>query len=373
MSTTTRSVLFLVPHPTGRNPSQRFRVEQLLPLLDEAGITYTVHPFLDEKTSKILYQPGRYFSKAWGILKGYGRRLKTVLVDARRYDAVFVHREAAPLGPPIFEWLLKKVTRKPFIYDFDDAIWIPATSAANRIIAPLKGHGKVAKICRWATVVSGGNEFLCDYARTNGAQQVVRVPTVVDTGRRYNQVKQHDATAPVTIGWTGSHSTLPYLDAVVPVLQELEKDQNCSFLLIADKAPELPLKRWRFVPWNAQTEIADLLQIDVGIMPLTPDRWSEGKCGFKLIQYGAVGLPAVASPVGVNTQVITEGKTGFLAGDEPAWSEALRTLVMNADVRRRLGAGARRKIVAEYSVTAVQSVFLSLFKLAAGQPLSDRA
>ena len=103
MSTSTRSVLFLVPHPAGRNPSQRFRVEQLLPLLDEAGIAYTLCPFLDEKTSKILYQPGRYFGKAWGILKGYSRRLKTVLLDARRHDVVFVHREAAPLGPPVFE------------------------------------------------------------------------------------------------------------------------------------------------------------------------------------------------------------------------------------------------------------------------------
>lgn len=356
-------VLFLLPYPLGKAPSQRFRVEALLPLLDEAGIAYTLRPFMSAATWQVLYKGGSLLQKAAGIFKGFAGRLKTVLFEARSYGHVFIHREAAPLGPPVFEWYLKKVLRKKIIYDFDDAIWIPNTSAQNRLAAGLKAFWKVGRICRWSAAVSGGNDYLCEYARRQGAVRAVRVPTVVDTEHRYNRLKEHRDDRPLVVGWTGSHSTLKYLDAIVPVLAALQEELDFTFLVIADKEPELPLKAWRFQPWNAATEIEDLLKMDVGIMPLTPDPWSEGKCGFKLIQYMSLGIPALASPVGVNTVIIEEGVNGFLYDSPEAFAAKLRGLLASAARRRDLGAAARAKIIAQYSIAAIQAAFVGLFSV----------
>lgn len=353
-------ILFLLPYPLGKAPSQRFRVEALLPLLDEAGITYTLRPFMSAATWQVLYKGGSALQKALGVLRGYWGRLKTVLVEARRHEWIFIHREAAPLGPPIFEWYLKKVLRKNIIYDFDDAIWIPNTSAQNRIASSLKAFWKVSRICSWAHTVTGGNDYLCEYARKQGTGRVVLLPTVVDTTSRYNRMKQH-STGHLTVGWTGSHSTLKYLDEAMPVLAALQEAFDFTFLVIADKKPDLPLRDWRFIPWSAATEIEDLLQMDIGIMPLTHDAWSEGKCGFKLIQYMALGIPAVASDVGVNSAIIDAGQNGFLYADNTGFESALRRLLSDATLRAAQGKLAREKIEAAYSINAISKTFTGLF------------
>jgi glycosyltransferase involved in cell wall biosynthesis len=326
-------VLFLLPYPLHRAPSQRFRVENLLPLLDDAGIEYTLRPFMDEETWNVLYKGGSALQKASGILKGFRQRWYMVLREAKHYDWIFIHREAAPLGPPLLERYLKKVLNKRIIYDFDDAIWIPNTSAENKLASRLKAFWKVPQICSWSHTVTAGNDYLCDFARKHSRARIVRLPTVVDTEQRYNQLKEH-VEGPVTLGWTGSHSTLKYLDEIMPVLQELQERLDFNFVVIADKKPELPLRNWQFIPWNAETEIPDLLRMDIGVMPLTADTWSEGKCGFKLIQYLSLGIPAVASPVGVNPVILDHAASGYLASEPAEWKQALEALIQDSGKRK---------------------------------------
>ena len=354
-------ILFLLPYPLHHAPSQRFRVENLLPLLDEAGIEYALRPFMDEATWNILYKGGSALQKAGGILNGFRKRWQTVLTEARHYDWIFIHREAAPLGPPLIERYLRNVLRKRIIYDFDDAIWIPNTSAENKLAASLKAVWKVPRICGWSHTVSAGNDYLCDFARRHTTGKVVRIPTVVDTTHRYNRLKQHAPGRPV-VGWTGSHSTLKYLDDILPVIRELQEELDFSFLVIADKSPELGLKDGRFIPWNTQTEIEDLLRIDIGLMPLPHDPWSEGKCGFKLIQYLSLGIPALASPVGVNSAIIEEGRNGYLCADATAWKAGLRRLIGDPELRSRMGAAGRQKMVDEYSIAAITPTFVGMFR-----------
>lgn len=356
-----KRVLFLLPYPLHRAPSQRFRVENLLFLLDEQGIPYTLAPFMTEETWRILYRNGALVQKAFSIMRSYVNRKLLVLFKAYRYDYIFIHREAAPLGPPVMEWLLAKVLRKKIIYDFDDAIWIPNTSAQNKIAAAVKAFWKVRYICRWSYKISAGNNYLADFARRSGARTIVRIPTVVNTDTRYNRTKEHHEGL-ITIGWTGSHSTLKFLDELMPVLQELQEQYPFRFLVIADKKPELPLSDWTFCPWNEQTEIEDLLKIDIGVMPLVDDAWSEGKCGFKLIQYLSLGIPAVASPVGVNKSIIEQGSNGYLAKDAGAWKEALKSLLSDRQLRTKMGAEGRHKMVAEYSIASQKDAFLGLFR-----------
>lgn len=352
-------ILFLVPYPVKRAPSQRFRVELFIPYLNENNIRYTIAPFMSEATWNVLYNKGSILQKSWGIIKGYLSRIKSVLIDVHGYDYVFVHREAAPLGPPVFEWIISKLWRKKMIYDFDDAIWIPNTGNENKLVALLKANWKVKKICSWAHKVAGGNNYLCDFARQYN-KNVILLPTCVDMERMHKGHKEHK-TGTVTIGWTGSHSTLSYLDPLVDVLAALEKEYNTHFLVIANRDPKLNLKNYEFIPWNEAREIQDLLKIDIGIMPLLPDKWSEGKCGFKLIQYLSLGIPAVASPVGVNKTIIEEGNNGYLCNTPEQWKSKLKVLIEDTQLRKQMGANGQQKIAAEYSVQVQHNNFLNLF------------
>jgi glycosyltransferase involved in cell wall biosynthesis len=352
-------ILFVVPYPPGKAPSQRFRFEQYLGLLTEAGHTYRLVPFLSDATWAILYKPGQAVAKALGIIGGFLRRA-ALLFTVSSYDYVFIHREASPIGPPIFEWITAKVLRKRIVYDFDDAIWIPNTSKANRIVAGVKWHHKVGSICRWAYKVSCGNAYLRDYARQFNPIAIVN-PTTIDTVYLHNRIRDQRVPGPLVIGWTGTHSTLKYIEQVVPVLAELESSYDFEFRVISNQPPTLPLKSLRFQPWRKETEIEDLASLHIGLMPLEDDPWAQGKCAFKALQYMALGIPALVSPVGMNTEVVQSGVNGYVCNSLVEWRAALEKLLLNPELRIQLGEAARATVVERYSVLANRRNFLSLF------------
>ena len=315
--------------------------------------------FYGENAWEILYGSSSAFAKMWIVVKGFLKRMFQTLFVVPFYDFVFIQREASPLGPPFFEWIVAKVWRKRLVFDFDDAIWIPNNSLDNRLISWLKAFWKVKYLCRWAYKVSAGNDYLANYARQY-SDRVLVIPTVIDTEKIFVPATTAHRGRPV-VGWTGSHSTLKYLGLIEPVLLQLEKKVDFSFLVIADKKPELSLNNFEFLPWNATTEITDLQRIDIGVMPLSNDPWSEGKCGFKLIQYMGLGIPAVASPVGVNKTIITQGENGFLANSEAEWEQRLFSLLTNAELRKSFGDNGLAVIKAQYSLASQENAFLSLF------------
>ena len=368
-----KHILFLVPYPEGEAPSQRFRFEQYLPILKKNGFQYTIQPFLSKGTWRVLYKKGSTFQKAWGIFSGFWRRT-SILFKIGRYDLVFIHREASPIGPPLFEWMIARIWKKPLIYDFDDAIWLPNTSRENKIAASLKFHSKTASICSWSQVISCGNQFLADYAKKHSSGRVVVNPTTIDTKNLHNQVKDQE-TNKVVIGWTGTHSTLKYLKLIEPALHQIaSKFPQVEFQIISNQSPDdLPGLPFRFVPWNKKTEIEDLLAFHIGLMPLAEDQWSAGKCGFKALQYMALGIPPVASPVGVNTQIIQHGRNGFLADSQIEWQEALEELIVNREVRKELGKKTRQAVRERFSVEANTANFLALFSLAEAQSTTRAA
>ncbi|RTQ50608.1 glycosyltransferase family 1 protein [Hymenobacter gummosus] len=358
-------ILFLTPYPLGKAPSQRFRFEQYLPELDAQGWQYQLVPFLDEATWSILYKPGHVGAKVLGILGGLWRRLLLVLTAVGKYDVVFVHREAAPVGPPVIEWLIARVLRKRIVYDFDDAIWLQDPAWERAFASRLKYPRKVSLICRWADRVSCGNAYLRDYAAQFSPQAVIN-PTTLDTENLHNIVRSQ-ATAPggtVVIGWTGTHSTLRHLDLLWPVLERLEQEgHRFEFRVISNFPPDYEgLKSLTFRPWRKDTEIADLAGFHFGLMPLVDDAWARGKCAFKALQYMALGMPALVSPVGMNTEVVQDGHNGYVCATDEEWYEAIRRLLTDEALRTRLGTAARRTIVERYSVLSNTRNFLNLFK-----------
>jgi glycosyltransferase involved in cell wall biosynthesis len=354
-----KKILFVVPFPKKIYPSERFRVEIYEQVLRQAGFEFDTVFFWDYFARSILYKKGKIGQKIIGGIKGFLRRIK-ILVILNRYDYIFVLREVAPIGPPFFEWIFSKLAQKKLIYDFDDAIWIPQISETNSWATFAKAFWKVKRTCQWANKVSVGNRYLYNYAIQYN-QQVTINPTCVDTVNKHNVIKdQH--TEKVVIGWTGSFSTLHYLNEIVHVLQELEKKHSFEFIVIADQNPNLPLKSFKFIEWKEATEIADLLQFNIGVMPLDDTEISKGKSGFKLIQFLSLGIPVVASPIGVNKQIVDENINGYLCQSEDEWIKAFEKLLSDATLRQQMGLSGRKKIEENYSVIANKNNFLSLFE-----------
>jgi glycosyltransferase involved in cell wall biosynthesis len=352
------AIYFLAPAEPGISPGQRFRFEHYLGLLREKGQRIRISSFYTLSGWKSLYKPGNKFRKVRAVLAGLFRRLGD-LFRIPFYDYVYLYREAAPIGPPFFEWVITRLLRKKVIYDFDDAIWIPISSEYNKAASGLRNFAKVGKICSWSYKVSVGNQFLGNYAAEYN-QQVVLLPTVVDTENGHNRIQDQETSYPA-IGWTGTFSTLPYLNILLPVLQRLQEKIPFTFYVIADKDPQLPLKYYQFIQWSREKETADLLHFHIGLMPLHDDEISRGKCGFKAIQYMALGIPAVVSPVGVNSIIVQHAVNGFVCDQESAWEEALTTLLTDSSLRKKMGAAARQQIEDHYSVKATTQDFLALF------------
>lgn len=351
-------IAFVVPYPIGKAPSQRFRFEQQFENLKAKNIAYDTFPFLTEKDFEQLYQPKKYSSKTVSILLGFLKRF-ALMFQLKSYHFVFIHREASPIGPPIFEWTIAKLLKKKIIYDFDDAIWLQNTSSANKIVAKIKWHHKVKNICTWAEKVSCGNEFLANYAKQFN-ENVQIVPTTVDTEKVHNKTK-NQASKSLVIGWTGTHSTISYLYEFEDLLVQLQQNFPFTFQVISNKDPEFKNLDYKYIPWQKSTEIEDLLAFNIGIMPLKNDPWAAGKCGFKAIQYMALGVPAVVSKVGVNTTIVDHNVNGFVCETKKEWFEKIMLLMKDEALRTSYGKKAQEKIEAEYSKKAVLSKYLSLF------------
>ena len=364
MPTKPKKILFLVPYPLKESPSQRFRFEQYFALLSEKGFTFEIHSFLKSNNWRLFFKPGKLLRKASILFIGFIRRL-LLLLRARRFDFIFIHREVTPVGPPIFEWLLSQLLQKKIIYDFDDAIWLADKKDEAWYLRFVKWRRKVGAICRWSYKVSSGNVYLASFAKQYNSNVVVN-PTTIDTAAVHNPSlfpTEKSKKQGIVIGWTGSHSTLKYLVGSAAILSQIEVAfPNVQFMVIADRRPNLRLNNMLFVPWSYESEIQDLLSIDIGIMPLPNDKWTKGKCGFKALQYMALKIPAIASPVGVNNQIIDHGINGFLCSTPEEWSSALTKLIKDKELRQQMGEHGRNKVIDHYSVESNSSLFLKLFE-----------
>ncbi|HKY28600.1 MAG TPA: glycosyltransferase family 4 protein [Pyrinomonadaceae bacterium] len=338
-------LLAIVPSAYNTSPGQRFRIEQWEPQLRERGVEVTYQPFESAELNEVLYKPGRVGRKASLVAESFFRRF-SIMRSVKNYDVVYVFREAALLGPPIFEhWIHNSGV--PMVFDFDDAVFVSYRSPTNGYLSYLKFASKTRTICRMAAHVMAGNRYLADYAsRVN--QRVTIVPTTIDTDK-YELTERTAANGPPTIGWTGSFSTVQHLDTLRPALQKLAKQAKFRLRVIGTPAYDIDGVDVEALPWKAQTEIEDLRDIDIGVMPLPNDDWSKGKCGLKALQFMALGVPTVCSPVGVNTEIIQDGENGFLAGSDDEWIDKLARLLRSPELRGSLGRGGRETVEATYS------------------------
>lgn len=279
-----------------------------------------------------------------------------------RYDIVFIHREAYPIGVAFFETILSNL-KKPFIFDFDDAIFLFATSHQNNFAINYKNPLKTAKIIKMSRGVIAGNSYLADFALQHNSIVWV-IPTSIDTDKYHNESNTRNKHTNVTIGWIGSVTTLGFLDSMVNVFRRLSnKFPNIQFKIVGGEFSISGLSNIISSPWSIERELDDLKTFDIGIMPMPDNEWTRGKCGFKAIIYMSMGIPCVCSAVGVNNEIITNGLNGFLANTEDEWTDSLSFLINDDKKRREIGANARMVAEEKYSVKSNVSKFLEVFKM----------
>lgn len=268
-------------------------------------------------------------------------------------DVWWIEKELWPYLPAALELaLLRGCT---YVLDLDDAIFHTYDLHPNPLVRRCLGS-KTDRLMAGAALVTAGNDYLAARARAAGAPWVEVLPTVVDLAR-YPFPPQR-ATAPavedkVTIGWIGSPATVHYLAQLADPLARLAHERPLRVEVVGGGAINLPGVDLVPVAWSESTEAASIARFDIGVMPLTDSPWERGKCGYKLIQYMACGVPVVASPVGANRTIVCDGLNGLLAADADGWYEALARLAADAALRARMGAAGRQRVESDYSVQAM--------------------
>ncbi len=349
-------VLAWVPQEFDTSPGQRFRLEQWEPYLRRAGIEITWSPYSDAALSRVMPRPGHLAAKATGVAFALARRLREAW-RARAFDLVYIFREGALFGPAVAERVLAW-SGVPFVFDFDDAVWVRYVSPGNSYLSYLRFPGKTRALCRLARHVMAGNAYLQDYAlRYNPSVTVV--PTTIDT-EKYKVVPRAGREVPV-VGWTGSYSTEQYLALVKPVFERLRRRLPFRVVVVGGGRFAADGVEVEHRPWRSESETADLADFDIGLMPLPDAEWERGKCGLKALQYMALGVPAVVSPVGVNASIVRHGENGLVAKTEAEWERALELLLTDPGARARLGGAGRLTVEESYSARSQAPRVAELF------------
>lgn len=345
--------------------SSRLRTLQYIPFLEQQGIKITVQSLFDDQYLENLYS-GKNNSKL-SIISYYVKRLYTLL-KAKSFDVVWVEKELFPYIPAFFEQLLNFFGVK-YVVDYDDAIFHNYDLSKNFIIRTFLSE-KIDSVMKNSSYITAGNSYLMHRAKQNNSN-VLWVPTVIDIDR-YTPI-QPKISDHIVIGWIGSPSTQKYIVQIKDALIAISKKHPISLLLVgANKniTNHFSGIQVEVVPWDENTEVMHIQRMDIGIMPLTDGPWEKGKCGYKLIQYMACSIPVIASPVGVNVDIINYCNSGYLASSINEWIKSMDALASNLEERSFLGSSGRQAVEDTYSLQAQAPKLARLFKTIAKQEIN---
>ncbi len=322
--------------------SSRLRSFQYIPHLESRGWDIDVRPLFSNSYLAALYS-GR--SLGLMVLKSYLQRI-LVLLKVRRYDLIWIEKELFPFMPAFAERLLNKLGVH-YVVDYDDALFHRYDTHRSAFVRMVLG-GKIDVVMNKSTQVIVGNKYLANRAQLAGAKEIEIIPTVIDLDHYIAESKRYSPK--LTIGWIGSPSTTGYLLTLLPVFSALKKIFNVRILAVGANKKALEDTCIDVLPWLEESEVSSLYQFDIGIMPLNRSPWERGKCGYKLIQYMACGLPVVATSIGVNKDIVEQGVNGFLAQNLADWELYLSILLKDNELRYQMGVNGKKKVKKEYSL-----------------------
>ncbi len=347
-------ILFFTKY-SRRGASSRYRVYQYLDYLKQQGIEADVYPLLNDEYIESMYT--HRSTLMLYLLEAFFKRLFYIL-RARSYDLVVIQKELFPYMPPIFEYLLYLIN-KNIVLDFDDAIFV---KYQNNILL----RNKLPIAIRLSKVINVGNRYLADYARKFNPNVNI-IPTTINLNKYKSKTNYEIIGNRVVIGWIGTPVTSRFLLVVQEVLLHLSKKYPIVLRCIGTSSDfTMDGVDVENIEWNESTEAENLRAFDIGIMPLTDDPFSRGKCGLKLIQYMAMGIPSIASPVGVNSDIIQDGVNGFLASSRDEWIRKIILLIEDIHTREQIGKEGRQTVINKYPLQKVAPKLVEIYKEAAG-------
>ncbi|MDC1420900.1 glycosyltransferase family 4 protein [Gammaproteobacteria bacterium] len=353
-----KKIFVICPFPEGEAAGQRLKYEQFFDHWRKNGYEIEVSSFMDERMWSIVYTQGNYFQKVFGTIKGYFRRIRDIF-RLRNFDLVYVFMWVTPFGSSFFERLFVTLSHK-LIYDIEDNALILQSNDLNPVIKLFKGVGKIEFLIKSANHVITSSPFLNeDCLKLNQHKSCTFISDAMDI-RRYCPNNKYSNNKTVVIGWTGTFSSAIYLDLLKNVFFELNKRIDFKLRIIGNFEYSIPGIDLEVIQWSKETEIEDLQGIDIGIYPLTQDKWVLGKSGLKAIQYMALGLPTIATNVGTNPSIIKHMENGLLVKTEQEWILALQNLIEMPDLRAKIGIKARKTIEENYSIEVMKVKYLSI-------------
>ncbi len=340
-------VLALTPGQKGYAPGQRGSIELWEESLAESGIEIVYAPFETNRLREIIYSSGNQLAKAAETLRCYSHRIG-LLKNLDEFDAVFVYREAALLGPAFLERFIAR--KKPIIYQLDDPLYLPYKSPSNGYLSYLKFFGKVKEIIKISKAVIANSTHIRDYALKYN-KDVWQVPSIVDTNKfTYEPVSQSQER--VCVGWSGSTTTIKNLKVIEKPLQKLSQRAICDIHFIGANDCELSDVNYTSQFWSRETEVEDLRRIQIGLVPLPDHPWNRQKFIMKTAQYMALGIVPVGTPIASNPEVIQHGENGFLAGTDAEWTKYLSILISDSDLRNRMSERCAKDAQSKFSLEA---------------------
>jgi glycosyltransferase involved in cell wall biosynthesis len=353
-------VLALTPNLYGISPGQRTSIELWQRALEPAGISMEFSSFETDELHAVIYEPGHTARKALEMARAYAKRLPAMR-RLDEFDAVLVYREAAMIGPALLErWAARG---KPIIYQLDDPLYVPYRSPFSGYLSYLKFFGKVRSIIRMSSAVIVNSPHHREYAsRFN--DNIWEVPSIVDETKFTYRPRRKTTGRNTCVGWSGSASTVRNLQVIRDVLREVGSRPDVDLRFIGAANVNLPDVDHEAIPWRAETEVDDLRQFDIGLVPLPTDEWTKRKFYLKLVQYMALGIPAVATPLGSNPIVVDDGRTGFLASTDSEWLAAIARLVDDEDLRLSMQEAAAEEAARRYTLAANAERIVAAFRSA---------
>lgn len=336
--------------------SSRLRMTQYIPFLSENELNITQKCFFNDRYLMLLYN-NKKISK-FLLFKFYLKRV-LILLNAKKYDLIWIEKEIFPYFPAMFEYALNKFNI-PYIVDYDDAVFHNYDLSKNKYIKKLLGN-KIDNVMKYSSIVIAGNQYISERAKLSGAKEVVIIPTVVDI-ERYSEKVNYQSDI-IIVGWIGSPYTQKYLVDIIKILEKMSKSNPIRLVLVGanhsiqESVSELDIE---VLPWSENMEAEYIKSFDIGIMPLVDGPWEKGKCGYKLIQYMASGVPVIASPVGVNVEIVMNNQCGYLAGIPSEWEVSFQMLISDYKKRQHYGKNGRKAVEQIYSLQVQRTKLLNI-------------
>ena len=349
-----RILIFLTKYED-QGASSRLRSIQYFPYFERDGFLVKHYPLISNAELQNKYDKKNY--SLIYFIKAYLKRV-AILLKSSGSDIIVIEKEAFPWIPFIFEFPF--LFSKKFILDYDDAIFDNYQSHKYKLVNLILGN-KIKKLIKKSRLTICGNQYLCSYAKKAGSNNVLFLPTVIDVNK-YSVEEAPEKSFIPTIVWIGSPSTIHYLYSLKDVFIKLANNHDFKLRVIGDLNFNIESVSIENIKWSEDTEINEILNCDIGIMPLNNSQWELGKCGYKLIQYMGCGLPVVASKVGANLDIINQNIDGFLVSSDNEWLSMLSKLISNPKLRDELGKNGKDKIRIFFNLQTTSKVYIDSLK-----------